>query len=134
LSFFTKRTSVQGGNWYDKAFPYVLDWNHQGYFVGHDLPLSFADSFANVVPIYDASKEGFNFDKTAFDNLRSLPAYRPSRSANPGEVPQGFLVTVGFTINSFPTMVNKDGGDDNQGDLYLSLNLQFVIVLGNPSK
>ena len=66
---------------------------------------------------------------------------------DPVDIPSGSLVSVAYTVNAFPSIVNRDGGDDTllhmpgadlksseAEDLYLSLNLQFVIFLEQLSK
>ncbi|KAF9455955.1 hypothetical protein BDZ94DRAFT_1315650 [Collybia nuda] len=80
-------------------------------------------SFDQRIPVYDG-REGtgrkFTFSEADFKDLSSWPLYKRGN----GEVDSGTLVSVGHTVGTFKGA---------SGSLFLSMNIQFIIVIGKPA-
>jgi hypothetical protein len=81
--------------------------------------------FSFLVPIYDCRSPEHRIDAKFWDDMWGLPVWSKA------DIPDGSLVTVGFTTNTFPTKSSAPTGTSKPAD-HLSLNLQFVIVHTNP--
>lgn len=98
-----------------------------------------------LVPIYDVSKTPFLFNRDDFITMQSLPRYRKYGARTPSDLPHQSLVTVFFTLNTYPKDYNSSapsqystGGESsllatpiptNQNSV-LSFNLHSVMYYG----
>jgi hypothetical protein len=84
-----------------------------------------------LVPIYDASKKTFRFDRNDFVGLPSLPLYR--RSGKLADLPVDSLVSVFFAMSSYakriPVTSSAPANSATVNDV-LSLNIHYVIFYG----
>ena len=78
--------------------------------------------YYSLVPVYDVRKTKFNFTAESFASLSSLPLYRGGIS----DLPQNAVVTVGYTVNTYP--YNQKEAPSKS--LTLSLNIQFFMLHG----
>lgn len=83
------------------------------------------------VPIYDASRKTFHFNKDGFVGLPSLPLYK--RSGKISDLPVDSLVSVFFAMSSYGKRMPGSSSTPANGASYndiLSLNIHFVIYYG----
>lgn len=88
------------------------------------------NNFFFVVPIYDASKKSFLFEREDFIGLPSLPLYK--RFGKVADLPVDSLVSVFFSMSSYAkktqgSSVTSSGASFND---VLSMNIQFVVYYG----
>ena len=62
----------------------------------------------------------FSFDADAFDTITSLPKFH-------GDLPPNSIVSVGYTVNSFPYAPQNNAPKNDTG---IILNVLFVVYLG----
>jgi len=93
-----------------------------------------------LVPIYDARNSGFTFDKAGFESLKNLPQYRVKGVKQRVDLPAESLVAVAYTANIYGVPrsgastdldVTPEGSSAGDACPNLSLNVQFVILLGH---
>lgn len=78
------------------------------------------------VPIYDASKTPFLFEREDFIGLPSLPLYK--RSGRVADLPVDSIVSVFFSMSSYTP--KKNSGSSSSGASSMSMNIQFVVYYG----
>jgi hypothetical protein len=83
------------------------------------------------VPIYDASRKPFTFDRDGFVGMPSLPLYK--RSGRVADLPVDSLVSVFFAMSSYakrtPGSSSTSSSSASFNDV-LSLNIHYVIYYG----
>ncbi|PPR03027.1 hypothetical protein CVT24_012290 [Panaeolus cyanescens] len=104
----TPQENLNGRPWYDNPFT--------------------QKSFADDIPIYDATQAGFAFDEEAFANLKSLPRYPHNLPNENLDAPTESIVAVAFTSSMYGAPSNPAAADVFVP--LLTLNVQFVVVLG----
>jgi hypothetical protein len=83
------------------------------------------------VPIYDASKTAFRFDRDAFVGMPSLPLYK--RSGKIADLPVDSLVSVFFAMSSYAKRILGSSSTPANGassNDVLSLNVHYIIYYG----
>ena len=84
------------------------------------------------VPIYDASKTAFRFDRDSFVGMPSLPLYK--RSGRIANLPVDSLVSVFFAMSSYtkriPGTSSTSATNGASSNDVLSLNIHYVIYYG----
>lgn len=103
-------------------YPNTLSFEDSGMstlLVGSVAILSVRSNF--LVPIYDARETRFRFDSTAFETIKSLTLYD-------GDLPPHSIVSVGYTVTSFPYAQHAGAP---KVDVAIVFNVLFVILMGH---
>ena len=92
------------------------------------------------VPICDASKQPFLFQQDNFASMQGLPHYKEYRVRSWSDLPHQSLVSVSFTLNTYPKDYSSSSRADTgfsapspvptNNNSVLSFNLHFVVYYG----
>lgn len=130
--------------WFDRKQPSCLNFTDDS--KSFVFSWSCMASISFKVPIYDASENPFLFTRDDFVSMQSLPRYRKYGVRSPSDLPHQSLVSVFFTLNTYPKDYGSSassqygtGGADgglsaapiptNQNSV-LSFNLHSVVYYG----
>jgi hypothetical protein len=93
-----------------------------------------------LVPIYDASDHPFVFQRDDFASMQGLPRYQKYGVRGWSDLPHQSLVSVFFTLNTYPKDYSSSSGADSghsapstlptNKDSVLSFNLHSVVYYG----